>query len=91
MKYLGIFLIIVGLVIAAGYGIFLLGKGFFTNTDIGIPFRVAIPVIVVGFVVWLIAFIREKFKDASLREPTEIIMDRNAPEMDDRDLRRGRR
>ncbi len=90
MKYIGIFLIVAGLVIAAGYGIFLLGKGFFTNSNIGIPVRVAVPAVVLGLVLWLIAFIREKFQEAGQRE-APIIIDRNMQEMDEREIGRGRR
>ncbi|GEM_PF-6725505 len=90
MKYLGIFLIVVGLVIAAGYGIFLLGKGFFTNSGIGIPVRVAVPAIVVGLALWLVSWIREKFRESSQRE-APVIMDRDIQDMDERDLRRERR
>jgi hypothetical protein len=72
MKYLGIFLIVVGMSVGTGYGIFLLGKGFFTNPDIGMPVRVAVPAVVLGLVLLLIAYIKEKFQTTAQREEPMI-------------------
>lgn len=90
MKYVGIFLVVVGVSVAAGYGIFLLGKGFFTNQDIGMPIRVAVPAVVLGLVLWLIAYIKEKFQESAQRE-APMIIDNNPQMMDERDMGRGRR
>ena len=91
MKYLGIFLIVFGFVVAGGYGTFLLGKWFFGASRIGWPLQIAITAVVFGLVLWLIEVIREKFRESAQRD-TPVILDRNMQEMDDRELgRSGRR
>lgn len=90
MKYLGIFLVVVGIVVAAGYGVFLMGRWFFRESHIAVPFLIAITAVVLGLLIWLVEVIREKFKESAQRE-APVIMDRNVQEMDEREIGRDRR
>lgn len=90
MKYLGIFLVVIGVVVAAGYGIFLIARWFYIASGVRWPLLIAITLVVLGLIVWLVDVIREKFREAAQRD-VPVIMERNMQEMDDRELGRDRR
>jgi uncharacterized membrane protein (DUF485 family) len=57
----GISLILIGVLVAIGY----MAKGFFSESSIPLAFRVAVGLAAVGFVIALIAVVRDRLKAAS--------------------------
>lgn len=72
MLELGAFLILAGLGALLGYAGYYFGRSFFTSDSVPLPVRVAVPAIVVGFLLLLAGVIWERFRRFREREEKEI-------------------
>ena len=69
---LGGLMVLAGALVVLGYGVYYFSKVFFGSHDIPLPVRVAVPAVVVGFLLVMVAVLLERLRSGKREKFEEV-------------------